>query len=195
MDVKAWIRAELELLDQRFAGQIAAHLPAEHWRRVRRGPEGHDEGASVAGMLWHVTYHHDLALSTAICDREPVFATWRDRLGVGHRPVELAISEAEPADAVAELDLDALLAYRAEVLAQTGAWLTRVTSHALDTIPASSRRLEQRAGIRRDEVGWFHGLWDGKDVGWLVRWELIGHGHTHLGEMVALRNALGHSPF
>ena len=50
-------------------------------------------------------------------------------------------------------------------------------------------------GIGRDDADWLHDMWTDKPVGWFVQWECIGHGHTHVGEMVSVRNRMGLSPF
>lgn len=70
-----------------------------------------------------------------------------------------------------------------------------MSTYALDTVPGTSRRLERRAGVRETEVPWLHAMWHGRTVGWLVQWEAVGHAYSHLGEMIALRNQLGFSPF
>jgi hypothetical protein len=66
---------------------------------------------------------------------------------------------------------------------------------ALDTVPATSRRLEAKAGLSVTEVGWLHKMWADKPVWWLVQWPIVGHGHAHVGEAISVRNRMGLSPF
>ncbi len=74
-------------------------------------------------------------------------------------------------------------------------WLTRVNTHAFDTVPTASWRLEHTAGVRPEVVPWLHAMWEGKPVSWFVQWEAVGHGINHVGEMIAVRGQLGLSPF
>jgi hypothetical protein len=87
------------------------------------------------------------------------------------------------------------VAYVRHVHARTAAWLADVDLGLLDTLPAASSGLSELAGIERDDADWLHDMWTDKPVGWFVQWECIGHGHTHVGEMVSVRNRLGLSPF
>lgn len=196
MDVRSWIRDELALFSDRLHGAVVAHVPDDLWRTaVPAVVDGGPSSATVAGLLFHLSYHHDLAVSTAVLDRPPLLAEWRERLGIEGFEPEAGLSEQPDGPLVDALDLDALRAYAAQVGATTAVWATRVAAVALDTIPAACRRLTQRAGVRQEVVPWLHTMWDGKPVAWLVQWEAIGHPLNHLGEMVALRNLLGLSPF
>ena len=70
------------------------------------------------------------------------------------------------------------------------------TSAGLDTVvQVRPSGLSELAGIGRDDADWLHDMWTDKPVGWFVQWECIGHGHTHVGEMVSVRNRMGLSPF
>lgn len=194
MDLRSWIRADLAGVRARFEGAVAQHVPQERWTERVPGPGGRDS-ASIAGLLFHLCHHHDLAVSTAILDRPPLLAGWRAPLGIAGAEPEAGIAEAEDPDLVAALDLTALVAYFDALTEATTAWVTKVSTYALDTVPPSCRRLEQRAGVRAEVVPWFHALWDGRTTGWLVQWEAVAHPYSHLGEMIAVRNQLGCSPF
>lgn len=195
VDLRSWIRADLTGVATRFTQAVAGHVPPERWTDRIPGTGSGRASSSIAGMLLHLSYHHDLAVSTATLDRPPLMAGWRDRLGLADAPPELGLSEQEDTTAVDGLELGALVEYFHAVTDLTTAWVTKVSTYALDTVPASSRRLEQRAGVRRSEVPWLHAMWEGRTVGWLVQWEAVAHPYSHLGEMIALRNHLGLSPF
>jgi hypothetical protein len=75
------------------------------------------------------------------------------------------------------------------------AWLDAVAMSTFDTVPDAPRRLAEVAGIPADDLAWLHSMWAGRTVGWFVQWECIGHGITHVGEMVSVRNRMGLSPF
>ncbi len=196
VDVRTWIRDELTLFSERLQGAVVAHVPDELWRTsLPAAVDGGPRSATIAGLLFHLSYHHDLAVSTAVLDRPPLLGQWRGRLGIEDFEPEIGLSEQPDGRLVDALDLDALRAYAAQVGAATDLWATRVAAVALDTIPAASRRLAQRAGVRQEVVPWLHAMWDRKPVAWLVQWEALAHPITHLGEMVAVRNQLGLSPF
>ena len=42
-----------------------------------------------------------------------------------------------------------------------------------------------------DRFDWLYKLWDGKPVSFYLRWEAIGHGYNHLGELTSIRNRMG----
>jgi hypothetical protein len=93
------------------------------------------------------------------------------------------------------LPLDSLLAYVDAVFAATRSWLDDVGSMALDTVPDTSHRLVDKAGLAVDDVDWLHRMWTDKPVWWLVQWPVVGHGHAHVGEAISIRNRMGLSPF
>ena len=47
----------------------------------------------------------------------------------------------------------------------------------------------------RDRFDWLYAMWEGKPAAFFVSWEAIGHGVSHLGELIATRNRMGLSPF
>ncbi len=196
VDLRTWITDELHSTDARLRSSVLGQVPREFWRTALSSPvEGAPSTSTIAGLLFHTTYHHDLAISTAVLDRPPQLADWRSRLGLDGFEPEAGLSEREDDRIVHALDLDALLAYLEAVNTLTEGWAAKLSTYALDSIAPNCRRLEQRAGVRAEQVPWLHSMWDGKPVAWLVRWEALGHPLNHLGELVALRNLLGLSPF
>lgn len=196
VDLRAWIRSDLDAIRHRFEHAVAGVVPRDRWTEpVPAATPAHQGSSTIAGLLLHVSYHHDLALSTATLDRAPLMEEWRDRLGLGGCRPETGLAEREDRDVVERIDLDALVDYFGAVSDLTSEWTHHMGTVALDSIAPNCRRLEQRAGVRASEVPWFHAMWDGKTVGWLVQWEAIGHPYSHLGEMIAIRNQLGLSPF
>ena len=80
------------------------------------------------------------------------------------------------------------------VRAATASLLPDLTADQLNAVPDSSARLAA-AGVAESEVPWLYRMWDGKPASFHIRWEAIGHGVTHTGEMVSMRNRMGLSPF
>ena len=207
MDLRTWITTDLAAVRTRFRNGIVAHVPAERWtarlgteltdgsdRAGRSGSTGRPS-SSIAGLLFHMSYHHDLAINTAVLGRRPLLVAHRDALGIAEVTPAGGLAEREDPDLVDALATAALLDYADAVIATTLDWMGHVAITAFDSIPDASWRIEQEAGVRRDDVPWLHDMWSGKPVSWFVQWEAIGHGHTHVGEMTGLRGQLGHSPF
>ena len=193
VDLRQWIAQDHAFVLARFDSAIGPHVPVEHWKGDHAvGPQD----SSLAWLLFHTTFHQDLALNTAIRNHPPLLAGHRDDLGIGHLPPWAGLTEAEDPTVTGALDLDRLVDYVRAVNAATAAWIDTLSVMALDTVPSSSYRLATLAGVPAEgELSWLHAMWDGKPVSWFVQWECIGHGHAHIGEMVGIRNRLGFSPF
>jgi hypothetical protein len=104
------------------------------------------------------------------------------------------LSESEDRDAADVLDPDAVAGYHRAVHEETARWLAEVDLGELERVPDASARLTA-AGVTEGSYPWLHRMWDAKPVAFHVSWEDVGHGLNHLGELVAIRNMLGLSPF
>ena len=85
--------------------------------------------------------------------------------------------------------------YLTAVFDRTEAWLGELGTLVLDSVPPTDHRLTQRALLREHDLPWLYRMWEGKPIWWFVQWPVIGHGHTHVGEAVSIRNRMGLSPF
>jgi hypothetical protein len=186
--VRDWMLADHADVRERFERGVAARVPLERW-----GEHADGGGSSIAWLVLHHSYHQDLAVNTVIRNREPLLAAWRDRLGLAGFGPAAGLPEAEDPELVDALDFAVLADYAAAVHEATHQWMHDVAPSALDTFTDASARIS-RVGVSVDEVGWLHAMWEGKPVSWFARWEAIGHGHTHVGEMVSVRNRMGLSP-
>jgi hypothetical protein len=190
MDLRQWITDQHTMVLDRLRSGVLGMVPKDRWYdRVDDG------GSSIAWLLFHLAHHQDLAVSTAIRDHPTLLSTRRERLGLMEAPAWAGLPETEDPSVSRALDLDELERYVSSVYDTTAAWLDTWSIAAFDSVPDSSRRLVEVAGIPPDELGWLHTMWDGKPMGWFVQWECIGHGFTHVGEMVSIRNRMGLSPF
>src|SRR4051794_6914491 len=176
MDLRAWIVADHASVRARFDQGVKAHVPTGRWRE-RPG----EAGSSIAWLLLHGTWHQDLAITTAVQGRAPLLERHRGALGLAaHAPHE-GLSEAEQGAVTDGLDLEALDAYAPSGAGETAAGRARAAPAVPAGGPPAGERIEQRAGVTAGAVPWLHAMWEGKDVGWFVRWEAIGHRHGHLG--------------
>ena len=190
MDAHTWIANDLESVCSKLTDSVLSVVPRQRW--VEQVDDG---GSSIAHLLLHMARHHDLAATTAIRNRPPLFTAHRGALGLESARASTGLEEREDPTVTRALPHDSLLAYLDSVFASTRAWLGSVGTMAFDTVPATSRRLETKAGLSVDEVGWLHKMWADKPVWWLVQWPIVGHGHAHVGEAISVRNRMGLSPF
>jgi len=190
VDVHTWMTNDLASVQNKLLESVLGVVPASRW--VEQADDG---GSSIAHLLLHLARHHDLAVTTAIRDRPPLFVAHRDALGLADEAPYAGLPEREDPAVTAVVALDPLLTYVDAVFDATRSWLDRVGSMALDTVPDTDRRLTDLADLSVDDVGWLHRMWNDKPVWWLVQWPVIGHGHSHVGEAISVRNRMGLSPF
>jgi hypothetical protein len=190
MDVHTWIENDLDSVRGKFRDSVLSVVPAQRW--VEQVDSG---GSSIAHLVLHVARHQDLAITTAIRNRPPLFDAHREALGLDDAPPAVGLAERENPAVSAVLPAKPLSAYFDAVFDGTRSWLDDVGTMAFDTVPDTSRRLARKAMLGVDDVDWLHRMWTDKPVSWLVQWPVIGHGHAHAGEAISVRNRMGLSPF
>ncbi len=191
MDLRSWLLADHADVGNRVRTQVLARVPRERWNE-----HVDDETSSIAWILWHMLRHQDVALNAVVRGIDEVLATdgWAERLGVTALNPGTGLSEAGDRDAAALIDLEALEGYAEALWAATAAWLAEVDPAELDRVPDAAAGL-RRATVSEDGYPWLYRMWTAKPVTFHVSWETIGHGYNHLGEMVNLRNRMGHGGF
>jgi hypothetical protein len=186
MELRDWIIGEHESVRTRFERSISAIVPPDRWR----DPAGAG-GSSIAYLLFHATYHADLAVGPVLAGESPRIEAWRDRLGLDRIGPSAGLGETEDPGVSSAVDVDALRGYADAVHDATTAWVGRGD---LDAVVDGSAALE-RSGVSADDVPWLHSMWSGQPATFFLQWEAIGHRVNHVGEMVSVRNRLGLSPF
>jgi DinB superfamily len=189
MDLGAWLLDAHTDLRTRLFGSVVQHVPVERWHERADGG-----GSSITWLLLHLARHHDLALSTSIRDKDPIFLAHRDALGVG-ASFGAGLTEREDRDVSAAVSAEPLITYVHAVFDASEKWLQHLSAMALDTIPDTPRRLEHRAGLDPELFPWLYQMWTGRPVHWFVQWPVLGHGNAHVGEAISVRNRMGLSPF
>jgi hypothetical protein len=164
-------------------------VPSDRWSEQVGGG-----GNSIGWGVLHAWYHQDVALSV-VRGADPLMSVRRESLGLTGLAPFVGLGETEVEGTADAVDPVALLSYVRDVHARTAEWLADVDLGVFDAVADGSNGLAQLAGIGRDDADWLHDMWTDKPVGWFVQWECIGHGHTHVGEMVSVRNRMGLSPF
>jgi hypothetical protein len=189
MRLRDWIVDEHAAVEARFEQSVAAVVPPERWA----DPAG-EGGSSIAFLVFHTTYHEDLAVNAVLRRGPTILEAHRRAVGIAGAPLSLGLAEAEPPGLTAALDLAALRAYAHAVHDATSSHLAGLDAAALDTAAGGPSGLAA-AGVEEGDVPWLYRMWDGKPAAWFVQWEAIGHRVNHVGEMVSVRNRLGLSPF
>jgi hypothetical protein len=189
VDLRHWILADHGSTAARFEQAVGAHVPTDRWKERAGG-----DGASIAWLLLHLSYHQDLALNSVVLGRPPLLADHRQGLGLVGTAAHDGLGEAELPAVTAALDLDALSHYAATVHRTTGEHLaTADLDHLDDEVLLDG--LADLSGVGAQAVPWLYAMWTGKTAGWMVRWEAIGHVHGHVAEMISVRGRLGLNPF
>jgi hypothetical protein len=189
VDLRAWILGDLRSLRDRLAGGVLDKVPAP--RRTERVDGG---GVAPAYILWHLARHHDVAVNGVLRGSDEVVHAWTGRVGVDG-DLWRGLAEGEDHDLVSRLDPDAVGQYALAVIDATAAWVDQAaTLPELDAVPDSAAAL-RRLGTPEDRFEWLYAMWDGKPGAFFLGWEAVGHGVTHLGELVSIRNRMGLSPF
>ena len=185
MELTAWLVGEHDDTVARWRDQVQRVVPPE--ARATRLPNGN----SMRWTAYHVARHAALALGIArgtAGERDPRLDGFpADAVGGG-----AGLQEVEQPWA-ADLDLVAVEHYASAVLDDVRAYLGALSPGELDRTPAVAAGL-RAAGVDEHAFGWLHRQWEGS-LAFLVRWPLLGHVTHHVGEMITVRNLLGHSPF
>jgi len=181
-------------VQERFQFSVAGTVPTDRWKEPA-GPGG----ASIAWLLFHTTFHEDLAVNAVIRNTPITLTTARAELGLAAFPSFSGLGETEQPELTSALDLAALATYAHDVHSTTQTWLAGVESEEFGSLLATTDAAGpvglDRAGIAEADVPWLYRMWDGKPPSFFLQWEAIGHRINHVGEMVSVRNRLGLSPF
>jgi hypothetical protein len=186
MDLREWMLGEHDSVRTRFERSVAGIVPLDQWR----DPAGAG-GSSIAYLLFHVTYHADLAVGPVLAGDAPQLDAWRDRLGLDAFGRAAGLGESEDPNLAAGVDLEALRGYADATHQATAAWIEHGDFEATVDAPAAL----DRSGVTAADVPWLHSMWTGQPASFFLQWEALGHRMNHLGEMVSVRNRLGLSPF
>lgn len=193
MELRTWIVGDLVSLRQRLTGGVLARIPVD--RRAERVDGG---GIAPTYILWHLARHHDVAVNRILRGIDEVVADWTGRLGVTD-DLWRGLAEGEDGELVEALDPEAVEGYVLAVLDETRSWLDEADLSLLDRPPTDTGLDTDGAlaalGAPEDRIGWLYDMWRGKPASFFLSWEAIGHGVNHLGELTAIRNRMGLSPF
>lgn len=188
MDLQAWIGQQHFIAHNIIDTEIVA--PLDHAAMVARPIAG---GNSIAWILWHATRCEDLVVN-AIIRREPqvlVAGEWRGRTGLGDARIGTGNSDAEVAGFGDTIDVGALLDYRTAVRKQTSRFLRELDPELLDQKPPLDVILASVDPLWPETAAWIREMWAPWPVSIFLNFTALGHTYIHIGEMHAIRTALG----
>ena len=187
MDLKGLVGLQAKLANYVLDAGNVRRLTTEQMR-VCPTPEMN----SVAWLIWHITRCEDVTINTVARGVPQVLAAggWRAKPGLDDPRIGTGMTHAEVEALSKAVDLDALLGYRREVLAQTAAWVAEVDEAYLDRQFDVRERLKDVEPIVGGDAQWLYDAW-AKPVGFFLGYSAIGHVYTHIGEIQAIRGLLG----
>jgi hypothetical protein len=187
--LRRWILDELTSSRARLAGGVIDMIPSNEMTVL-----ADDGGVPASYVLWHLARHHDVAVNAVLRERDQVVVDHVGALGV-HDRLYRGLAEGADTDLVAVLDPDAVAAYTLATLDDTIDWVASEASlDDLDDVPDSTGALAA-LGTPEGDFDWLYRMWSDKPRRWFLSWSAIGHVVTHTGELVGIRNRLGHNPF
>jgi hypothetical protein len=147
---------------------------------------------TVAWLIWHIARCEDVTINTVARGVPQVLVAggWREKAGLADPRIGTGMTHAEVEAFSAAVDLDALCAYRREVVAQTAAWIAEVDEADLDRQFDIRERLSVVEPIVGGNAEWLYDAWT-KPVGFFLGYSAIAHVYTHLGEIQAISGLLG----
>jgi hypothetical protein len=149
---------------------------------------------SLAWLFWHMTRAEDIGINVFLADRPQVIDTgdWAARLRMARRDIGAGMSDDEVEVFTAQVDIAALLAYRAEVGRQTQAIIHDLRPEVLDeVIDANLLERARAAGVFGSNAGWLPERWAGKRKTFTLMHTVLAHSFMHLGQADTVRVLLG----
>jgi hypothetical protein len=150
--------------------------------QLRARPQGWN---SIAWLYWHMARTEDVAVNVMAARHAQVLDAggWPARLRVARRDIGTGMSDDEVAALSAEVDLEALRAYRAAVGRQTQAVARELPPEAWEEPVGRETAAEAlRQGAFAPEAEWVAAFWQERTRGWFLYWGAVLHNMLHLGQ-------------
>lgn len=185
--------AEVGGADQSFQDYILAGLSED---QMRQRPEWGPGQAlnSLAWLFWHMTRAEDIGMNLILAQGPQVAETddWIKRLRVPRWDIATGMTDLEVDEVSQQIDIPALLAYRAAVGRQTQEAIRVLRPEILDEIidDILIQKAQQR-GVFGPHAQPVIQRWTGKRKAYILTHTLIGHAFIHIGQADTVRYWLG----
>ncbi len=188
MDLQGWIGQQHFVVHRIVDTEIVE--PLSH-AELKARPVAN--GNSIAWVLWHATRCEDLVVNT-ICQRRPqvlVSERWDEKAGLSDRRMGTGNSDAEVTGFGQSIDVEALLAYRGSVKKSTAGFIRALDPALLDEMPPLDEILASVDPVWSETAEWVREMWSPWPTSLFLNFTALGHTYVHLGEMQAIRSAMG----
>ena len=150
-------------------------------------------GNSIGWLMWHLARWQDVAVNTIVRGEQQVFFCdgWDGRLGVSDTRAGTGFTDEEVEDWCSAVCVSELPNYWAAVARETHAWLSSVDLDVLEEVPDVDARLAAAPDVVSESAAWVHSYFRGRPARFYVGFTAINHAYMHIGEMAAVRGALG----
>ena len=187
MDLKGLVSLQAKLASYVLEAGSLRRMTSEQIRACAT-----PEMNSVAWLVWHMARCEDVTINSIARGAPQVLVAggWKAKPGLADPRIGTGMTHDEVVAFSEAVDLDALLGYRRDVLAQTASWLAEVDEAFLDQQFDVRERLRDVPPIVGGDAEWLYDAW-AKPVGFYLGYSTIGHIYTHIGEIQAIRGLLG----
>lgn len=149
---------------------------------------------SIAWVLWHHTRSEDIGVNVIVAEREQVWdeGEWGAKLKVARRDLGSGMTYDEVDTFNAEVNVEALLAYREAVGRRTQAVVRELPLTVLAE-PIDRAVIERlyAAGAFAPQAEFVAKRWEGRAKEYTLMQTVLAHAFVHLGECEVLRGLLG----
>jgi len=149
---------------------------------------------SLVWLFWHMTRGEDMGMNLVIVEGPQVLdeGGWVERLGVSFRDVATGMSDQEVDEFSQQVDIEALLGYRAAVGKRTQALVREMRPEVLEQkIDNELIQRVQEAGAFGSNIEWVPKRWLGKSKSFTLTYTVLGHTYIHIGQCEDIRSLLG----
>jgi hypothetical protein len=194
-------RAAVDLfLQQHAAVHSAAMSGSEGWSFADEVWDGHTEESarripeqgehSLAWIIWHIARIEDVTMNVLAAGDEQLLHrdNWLERLGIMLRHTGNAMEREAVARLSAQIDLEALRAYRLAVGRGTREIVSRLQPTALrqKVEPGRLQRLSDEGAVTEEAAGLLE-YWGGRTIAGLLLMPATRHNFVHLNEARRLK--------
>jgi hypothetical protein len=180
-----------EITHPDFSNQdlIVRNLSEEHFRL-----RPHPGLNPLAWLFWHMTRTEDVGINLIIAQLPQVLTQdgWDARLNLSLKDIATGMTDLEVGEFSQQIDVTALLAYRAAVGRQTQEVLRGLKLEVLDEKIESDLiqrlRVTEVFGARAE---WVPQRWLGKPKGFTLMHTVLAHTYFHIGQCEDVRGLMG----
>lgn len=152
---------------------------------------------SMAWVLWHHSRSEDIGVNVIIAERPQVWdeGEWSAKVNVARRDLGSGMTYEEVDTFNAQVNVEALLAYREAVGRRTQAVVRELRLEVLaEPIDAAVIAQLYKAGAFAPQAEFVARRWQGKAKEYTLMQTVLAHAFVHMGECEVLRGLLGLQP-